>query len=288
MTHAQLKAFHALALEKSFYHAAEKLHLTQPAVSIQIRNLEQNSGRALFRRMGHRVELTEDGLALFELTSQMFDAEVRAQALFSRTQKGLQRTIHLGADGPHVALDLITEVNKHNPDINFRVTLANADTTKERLLALKIDAAVIANVKSDNRLITQTISKQNLMALIPSTHRLSQREVVTMEELVTQALVFREHGSNTQRIVDNAFAVRHLNVNAALVMGSREGVREAVARGLGIGFVFDRELSEDSRCKGVKVEGFEGSNSDMLLCLKDQQHTPLIKALFKAAQVFKL
>ena len=282
MTYSQLKAFHALAQERNFHRAAEKLFLTQPAVSIQIRNLEQHSERVLFRRSGHSVELTEDGLALFELTCRMFSIENQVQRLFTAPEQRICHTLHLGADGPHVALDLIQAVKKRAPDINFRVTLANADTTKENLLALKIDAAVMANAKADSRIIARTISRQDLIALIPTGHALSDRQSVSMDELATQSLVFREHGSNTQRIVSEAFVRAGFQVNAALVMGSREGVKEAVARGLGIGFVFDRERPKDSRCVGVKVAGFESSNTDMLLCLKDQQKNPLVKALFEA------
>ncbi|MCJ8337173.1 MAG: LysR substrate-binding domain-containing protein [Pseudomonadales bacterium] len=283
MTYSQLKAFHALAQERNFHRAAEKLFLTQPAVSIQIRNLEQHSARILFRRSGHSVDLTEDGLALFELTCQMFEVESRVQRLFTAPDERLSRTIHLGADGPHVALDLIEAVTRCTPDIHFRVTLANADTTKENLLALKIDAAVMAYTKVDSRFIAKTISKQDLMALIPTGHALSEHKSVTIEELAPHPLVFREPGSNTQRIVNEAFSSSDFHINTALVMGSREGVKEAVARGLGIGFVFDRELPQDSRCVGVKVKGFESSNADMLLCLKDQHKNPVVKALFDAA-----
>jgi LysR family transcriptional regulator, low CO2-responsive transcriptional regulator len=284
MTYAQLKAFHALAQERNFHRAAEGLHLTQPAVSIQVRNLEKDSSRILFRRSGHAIELTEDGRALFEVTSEMFEAEGKARRLLSASDHDQHRTIHLGADGPHVALDLIAAVTKHEPGIHFRVTLANAEATKQNLLSLKVDAAVMANAKTDNRLTSQAISKQSLVALIPTAHELSDRKQLTLQELSICPLVFREQGSNTQRIVDDALAARHLHVNAGLVMGSREGVKEAVVRGLGIGFVFDRELSHDPRCIGVKIADLGDSNVDMLLCLKDQRQNPLVKLLFDAAE----
>jgi hypothetical protein len=66
-------------------------------------------------------------------------------------------------------------------------------------------------------------------------------------------------------------------------MGSREGVREAVVRGMGIGFIFDRELPQDSRCTAVRIEGFEDSNTDMLICMKDQRLNPLVSLLFDSA-----
>jgi len=283
VTYSQLRAFHALALEKSLLRAAEKLYLTQPAVSIQIRNLEQDCARTLFRRCGNSVGLTEDGLALFELSCQMFEAEERAKQLFSQSDQRL-RTIHLGADGPHVALDLIAAVSKDNPQINFKVTLANADTTKDSLLGLKVDAAVMANANVDSRVITQPICRQSLMALIPVKHPLSDRKLVSMSELASYPLIFRENGSNTQRIVDQAFLSRNITPIVMLVMGSREGVKEAVARGLGIGFVFDRESSQDLRCVAIKVQELGGSNNDMLYCLKFQQQNLLVKILFDVAK----
>ena len=284
MTYAQLKAFHAVALERNFHRAAERLFLTQPAVSIQVRNLERDSGRTLFRRGGHAVDLTEAGRALFAVTSQMFDAEASARQLLSDRDYALGRTLHLGADGPHVALDLIAALQRNAPDIRFRVSMANAEDTWENLLSLKVDAAVMANAKSDRRVLAETISKQSLMALVPAGHDLFGRKRVSLETLAACSLVFREQGSNTQRIVDEAFAARRLQVSAALVMGSREGVREAVVRGLGIGFVFDRELGQDPRCGSVRIAGFKDSNADMLLCLKEQRQSPLVAALFKAAK----
>lgn len=284
MTYAQLKAFHALAQERNFHRAAERLHLTQPAVSIQVKNLEKDSSRILLRRSGHTIELTDDGRALFEYSSEMFEAEEKARRLLSASDHDHHRTIHLGADGPHVALDLIAAVTKLEPGIRFRVSMANAEITKQNVLSLKVDAAVTANAKTDNRLTSQVISKQNLVALIPATHELSRRKQLTLQELSECSLVFREQGSSTQRIVDNAFAAGHFRVNASLVMGSREGVKEAVVRGLGIGFVFDRELNHDPRCIGVKIAELEDSNTDMLLCLKDQRQNPLVKMLFDAAK----
>lgn len=284
MTYAQLKAFHALAQERNFHRAAERLHLTQPAISIQIRNLERDSSRLLFRRNGHTVGLTEEGRKLLELTSQIFEAESSARRLLSVSGHEFHRTIHLGADGPHLALDLIAAVGQRDPGIRFKVLLANAETSWDNLLSLKVDAVVMANAKSDSRVIAQTISKQSLMALIPVAHELSDRDSVTLEELASCALVFREYGSNTQRIIDDAFAALHIHVNAELTMGSREGVREAVVRGMGIGFIFDRELPQDARCTAARVVGFEDSNADMLICMKDQRLNPLVSLMFDSAE----
>jgi len=284
MTYAQLKAFHAVALERSFQRAAARLSLTQPAVSIQVRNLEQASARALFRRSGHRVALTEEGRALFAVTSRLFAAEGEAQQLLSGGGEAPAPTVHLGADGPHVALDLIAAVRALAPDVRFRVTLANAEATWESLLGLQVDAAVMAAGKRDPRVVGSLLATQDLLALIPRAHPLARSKRLTLARLAEEPLVLREAGSNTQRRVDEAFAAAGLHIAAAVTMGSREGVKEAVARGLGIGFLFAREAGADRRYAAVKLAGLEGSNRDMLLCLKEQRQSPLVATLFAAAE----
>lgn len=283
MTFAQLKAFHAVALERSFHRAGERLRLTQPAVSIQVRNLEKASARTLFRRRGHSVALTEEGQALFTITRRLFAAEGAAQQLLRGDDQGPRPTLHLGADGPHVALDLIAAARSLAPDLRFRVTLANAEATWESLLALEVDAAVMAQVKSDPRVKGTALVTQDLLALIPRDHALAARRKVSLAQLAEHPLVLREQGSNTQRLVDDAFAAQGLTVEAAVAMGSREGVKEAVARGLGIGFLFAREAGQDQRYTTAQVTSLEGSNKDVLLCLKDQRQNPLIDTLFAAA-----
>jgi aminoethylphosphonate catabolism LysR family transcriptional regulator len=284
MTYAQLKAFHAVAQERSFQRAAARLRLTQPAVSIQVRNLEQASAGALFRRSGHSVALTEEGRALFAITSRLFAAEGDAQRLLSGGAAAPAPTLHLGADGPHVALDLIAAVRRLAPEIRFRVTLANAEATWESLLVLQVDAAVMAETKADPRVEGRLLATQDMLAIVPRAHPLARSRRLSLERLAEEPLVLREAGSNTQRQVDEAFAARGLSPAPAAVMGSREGVKEAVARGLGIGFLFEREAGADRRYGTAKVAGLEGSNRDLLLCLKEQRKNPLVAALFEAAE----
>lgn len=283
-THAQLKAFHAVALERNFHRAAARLHLTQPAISIQVRNLERDSGTSLFRRSGHAVDLTEDGRCLFERTTRLFRAEAEAVEMLRGGQATHAPTIHLGADGPHVALDLIATVRAELPDIRFRVTMANADRTWENLVDLKVDAAVMANAKPDRRVVAHRLGRQDLCLLVPANHALARRKQIGLSEIAALPLIFREPGSNTQRIVDEALARVGDQVSPHLVLGSREAVIEATARGLGLGFLFSREALADPRCVGVSIAGLADSNVDELLYLKDNRRNPLVAALAAAAK----
>ena len=240
-SHVQLKAFHAVAVVGSFNKAAERLRLTQPAISIQIRNLEHEAGTVLFRRDGHSVSLTEAGRSLFEVTSRIFEAETEARALLEGRGDGFNfETIHLGADGPHAALELIAKTAEFKPNIRFRVTMANAAQTLDNLLSLKVDAAVTASTYNNPKLVIQPFSKQRLTALVPSDHSLAHMKEISLSELVGHPVIFREPGSNTQEILNGLLHRERLELFPKYSFGSREAVKEAVARRLGIGFAFSK------------------------------------------------
>lgn len=283
MAYAQLRAFHAVADAGGFHKAAERLRLTQPAVSIQVRSLERESGLVLFRRKGRTVELTEDGRALLACTREMFRAEANALRILASAGGGSRGTLAIGADGPHVVLDVVAAFERANPDVRVKVVLANAEQTWGGLRQLRFDAAILADPPDDPGVVRSVIARQSLMALVPRRHPLAGRKAVKLDEVVAYPLIFREAGSNTQRTLEAALAKGRHSVTPRLTLGSREAVREAVMRRLGVGFLFDREVGRDPRCAAVGIEGLERSHADTLVCLKDQRRSPLIAALFAAA-----
>ncbi len=283
MSYAQLKAFHAVAMEGSIQKAAARLSLTQPAVSIHIKNLEKDSGKSLFRRNGHALALSSDGEVLFETTVRMLRAEDDAKMILSSPTRQYRGTLVVGADGPHVALDLIRSFHKQNPDIRVEVIFGNAETTWSNLLNLRVDVAVLAGSPPDPRTSKKTIAKQSLTALLPVSHELANRTEISLDQISDFPLIFRESGSSTQAKLDTAFLATGLAPNPAFVMGSREGVHEAVIRGMGIGFMFSNEVGKDPRITAVPITGFEHINIDELACLKHQRSSPYVDALFACA-----
>jgi DNA-binding transcriptional LysR family regulator len=286
-TNAQLRAFLALATEGSFQAAADRLRLTQPAISIQIRNLEQDSARQLFRRKGQDLTLTEDGKRLLEKVQHLQTVEEEI-AQFLAPTSDLPDHILLAADGPHVALDLVATCKALAPDVTIDIQLGNARSTWEQLVRLRADAVVMANPPDDPHVMSQILTRQNLQAWVPRGHPLAKTTALTLAQIAAHAVVFREDGSNTQRIVDRAFAEAGHRPHIALRIGSREGVREAVTRGLGIGFGFDRETQSDPTFHAIPVVGQSQSNIDMLLYLKSAKDSPAARLLAKAAKTLTL
>lgn len=279
MTPAQLKAFHAVAQAGSVQDAAERLNLTQPAVSIQLKALENDSRKTLFRKVGHRLELSAEGQALFAITDRLFRAEADARSLLA-PDEGYLGSLIIGADGPHVALDLISEFRRRYPQVRVETVFANAEDTWLNLLNLKVDVAVLAGSPEHQRVYKQLAARQSLMALLPADHALAQAGVLRLQQLVDEQLIFREQGSNTRRKLEQALAERQLQVKPALVMGSREAVFEAVVRGMGCGFMYDREINQDPRVIAVPLEGLQEINQDEVACLNNARQNPYVTAFF--------
>ncbi len=284
MSYAQLRAFHAVAAEGSVQKAAARLQVTQPAISLHLKRLETESGTQLFRRSGHRLELTAEGRALFEATSRMLRAEHDAMTILQPAAGGYRGSLVVGADGPHVVMDVVAEFCSRHPDIRIEVRMDNAAGTWADLLDLKVDVAVLAGAPESPKVLRQRVAQQSLVALVPSGHELATPEQVTLTRLASEKLIFRETGSSTQARISEFYQSETMAVTPALTLGSREAVFTAVARGMGIGFAYDREVSGHSQFRAVPVSGFENANTDEAICLKSSRAEPSVAEFLRCAR----
>ncbi|MEE9480314.1 MAG: LysR substrate-binding domain-containing protein [Kiloniellales bacterium] len=284
MRYSQVRAFHAVARDGGFSAAADRLGITQPAVSIQVRQLEEGYGLVLFDRSGGQVRLTGAGRGLFDLTSQMFQAEERARDFLAASKALETGSLTLAADGPHVALQVVAAFHGSYPGVRLSVSLGNARTVWNEVLEHRVDAAVLANPADDGRLRVVPLARQDMMVLLVRDHPLGGRPRLTLAELRDQPAILREPGSNTRRILDRALADAGISVRPVLELGSREAMREAVAMGLGIGFLFERECVGDERTLAVPLAGLAASSLDTLVCLKSQSRRRAVAALIETAR----
>ena len=284
MSFAQLRAFHAVVTEGSIQNAAIKLNLSQPAISLHIKKLESENNKCLFRRNGHRLELNEDGHALFEAASRMMLAERDARQILTPGSGQYQGTLVVGADGPHVVLEVINAFRTQRPHVRVKTMLGNAVETWAALVDMNVDVAVLAGSPDDFRVFKRTVAKQSLIALIPRGHSLALRQSLTLEMLASEEVIFRETGSSTQKTISAGLQARHMQLLPTLVLGSREAVLAAVKRGMGIGFAYDREVETDKYLVAVPVDGFENANNDEVACLKTSQKNPHVKSFLECAR----
>ncbi|QEX17915.1 transcriptional regulator [Hypericibacter terrae] len=278
MNHAQLRAFHAVASEGSFTRAAEVLHVTQPTLSGQVKELEARYGVKLFDRRGRRVYPTELGRSLLDLTRRLFSLEAEAEQILGAA-KGLKRGhLRLAADAPFHVIGALSAFAKRYPGIRLSLTIGNSEQILDDLVEHRADVAVLANISEDPRVHAVAFRRDRLIAFVEQNHPWAGRESLTLKELAGRRLVLREIGSTTRRLFENAMAARGLALGEVLEVNSREAVRETVAAGLGIGVVSESEFGSDRRLVPLQIEAEELAMTEYVACLSERRDLSLVRA----------
>ncbi len=283
MRHAQLKAFHAVATWGGFSKAADRLGLSQPALSDHVRKLEAVYGVELFRRAPRSVTLTEVGRKLFALTGQQFEAEAAALELLSRA-RGLQvGQITIGADAAVHVLPLISAFRARYPGLSIKLISGNSERLIDQLDRFEIDFAVVSEVAALPRYATRLLSEDRLVAFVARMHPLAKRRRIPFSALTSETFVLREPGSVTRKLVEEEFARRRLGPRDIIEIEGREAARDAVAAGLGIGVVSGREFIHDPRLTRVPFQDWDAKMREWLVCLEARTGVQTIRAMLEVS-----
>lgn len=255
MNLAQLRAFYAVVHHGTFSAAAQSLGVSQPAITQHVRALEEAIGSRLFHRRGSGVELTSDGTDLLPHVHQIIKG---LEDVNARIEGGKQlRTGHLtiGLCAPHVAMPLIRKFREAWPGIEIETRMANSHTLLDLVAQQRLDVAVVTLTGPRNDLFIHRLAGQEVLVLVPVDHPWAGQASVSIGELADQPFVLREAGSMTRQIFEQALSEAKVSIHENLVLTSREAVKEAVASGLGLGIVLDKELGHDKRIVGLTING---------------------------------
>lgn len=265
MNLSQLRAFHAVAKQGTFSAAAQLLNVSQPAITQHVRALEEAMGGRLFHRRGTGVELTADGSELLPHVHQILKG---LEDVSARLENGrLVRSGHLaiGLCGPHVALPLIRQFRATHPGVRIETRMHNSSALLELVAQVRVDLAIVTLTAPITDLVCHRLVDQHVVLVVPAEHPWASRDSIDIGELANQPFVTREPGSMTQQIFEQALAARGIQIDRQLVLASREAVKEAVAAGIGLGIVLDKELGHDSRLRGVRLTGADVAAAEYLV-----------------------
>jgi aminoethylphosphonate catabolism LysR family transcriptional regulator len=281
MNHAQLRAFHAVALHGSFTRAAEAVRLTQPTLSGQVKALEDHYGVRLFDRRGRNVELTGLGAALLGVARQIFGLEGDAEQLLAAARGLTGGQLRIGADAPYHVVSHVAAFSRRHPNIRMTLTFGNSERVLQDLFDRRTDIAVLPELAHDDRLHRLALHSDHLVVFVDRGHPWARRRSIRLEEIAGQCLIQREPGSTTRAIFELALAEAGIAPSSVLDIGSREAVREAVAAGLGIGVVSRNEFGRDDRVHYVTVRDARLRTTEYAACLAARRDTPVIGAFFE-------
>lgn len=241
MTIRHLEIFVQVYREKSITRAAEKLYMTQPAVSVAIRELEKQYDVALFERLGRRLYVTGAGEALYARAVQMLEE-------FRGLEQGLERktALRVGSSvtlGNFLLPRVAAEWQMRHPESPLQVTVANGGRLQQMLRDNLLDVAVIEGAVNGAELETRAFRQDRLVLVLPQEHPLTVPEHITLAQVLEYPLLVREEGSAGRRCLEQVLARRGLQAERRWESIDTQALLQAVAQGLGVAFL-PRELAE--------------------------------------------
>jgi len=284
MRYVQLRAFHHVAICGGFSRAAEALHLTQPAISDQVRKLEEEYDVTLFNRRRKQITLTRAGQRLLEITRRLFEVEKQAHEMLLESRALRSGSMRIIADSAHHALPILGRFRARYPGIELSIHSGNSEEVIARLLEYEAEFGIVGEVPDSDAFEVLKLNSTPLIAFAAAGHPLSSRRQITLAELSRQMLVLRERGSKTRAKIEAAAAQRGLSLKATIEAEGREAVREIVATGGGVGIVSAAELGHDNRLVPIRLVDCEIVMDEALVCLKERAGGKLIGALLDIAR----
>ena len=239
----QLAAFCAVVERKSFSQAAERLGVTQPAVSLQVRALEERLGRRLLDRSGRRVEPTEAGLRLYRSAQRILNAEEQLLAELAGEENGdLRGTLAIGAStgpGAHLVPLLLCEFGRMHPDLRVALSVSDTDGVIERVAERELEAGVVGALRRHRSLVFEPLVRDEIVLAVPPGHAFASREV-SLVELHGETLIAMQEGAGVRHVIEEELrraGLRLRELEPRLELGLQESVKSAVAAGFGVAFI---------------------------------------------------
>jgi len=284
MNLTQLRAFHLVAEAGGFSLAARAEGLSQPTLSAQVRALEAGYGVGLFDRRGRGVRMTPAGQSLHAITTRLFAAEDEARALLTGGRMLTRGRLRVSADSAYHVMPILAELKRRHEALTFSLKIDNSAAVLEQLIDHNADVAIMAKVTSDPRIYSMRLREDKIVLFVPSEHPWSRRRQRSIGDIAGQDVVIRERGSMTREVFEAGLAQANVVPRSLIEVETREGVREAVAAGFGIGVVFDSEFGDDTRFRTIGVGDIDLTVGEYVVCLEERRRLTLVRAFLEVAQ----
>jgi DNA-binding transcriptional LysR family regulator len=245
LTLRQLKIFEAVARHLSFSRAADELHLTQPAVSMQVRSLEEAAGLPLTEQVGKRIFLTEAGAELARharvIAQQLREAEESLMAM--KGLRGGRLNIGVVSTAKYFAPRLLTAFRHLHPEVELRLGVHNRGEIVQQLADNEIDLAIMGRPPQELETVSEPFAENPLVFVAAPDHPLAKAKSIAPKQLAGESFLLREPGSGTRAAMERFLAENGVLPQRAVEMTSNETIKQAVMAGMGISFISERTIA---------------------------------------------
>ena len=244
VTLRQLKIFESVARHLSFSRAAEELHLTQPAVSMQVHALEDQAELPLTEQAGKKIRLTAAGEEVARqarrIAEQLREAG-EALAALKGVEAG-QLKIGVVSTAKYFAPSLLAEFRRRHPGVILQLTVNNRSTIVRHLAENSIDLAIMGTPPTEFETVAKIFAEHPLVFIAAPDHRLAGQRRIDPQRLAEETLLIREPGSGTRAALERYLEEHHVTAGASMELGSNETIKQAVMAGLGISFLSEHTI----------------------------------------------
>jgi LysR family transcriptional regulator, low CO2-responsive transcriptional regulator len=275
----QLRVFEAVARHNSYTRAAEELHLSQPAVSMQVRQLEDEIGLPLFERLGKQVVVTEAGREVFHY-SRAIGQSLREMEEVLESLKGVSRgtlCIAVASTVNYFAPRLMATFQQRHPGIGLRLDVTNRESLVQMLDSNSVDLVLMGVPPRNVEVEAEAFMDNPLVVIAPPDHPLAGERGIPLARLAEEVFVMREEGSGTRQAMERFFSERGQTIRHGMQMTRNEAVKQAVRSGLGLSVVslhtIELEL-ETGRLVTLDVDGFPDRRQWYLVYRRGKRLSP--------------
>jgi len=253
MADRRLQVFHTVARLLSFTKAAEMLHMTQPAVTFQVRQLEERFNTRLFNRTHNRISMTDAGKKVYEYADRIFEFYTEMENAVREMTGDIDGTLTIGASttiAEYMLPTLLGDFKKHHPEVTVHVKISNSDGVVSMVENNTIDLGVVESSVGNKNLVVENCKRDQLVAIVPPDHPIEGKRTVEFSDLLEYPFICREEGSGTREVIDNYLRqLKHSGaaLKIAVELGSPEAVKGAVEAGMGVSVVSRATIRKELR-----------------------------------------
>jgi DNA-binding transcriptional LysR family regulator len=244
ITLQQMEALIALVEEGSFSRAAKKMHLTQPALTKNIRNAEDYAGARLVNRSSAGISLTAEGKIIYDYARHMVKLREEAREKIISLSNNVGGNIYISAStipATYILPRTLSTFRKSHPEILIYIKAADSEEAMNMVLENEVEIGIIGKKPQNKKLIAQALWKDHLVLVVPKSHPWSKKKSIVLKELMAEPFIVREKGSATRGFLESylkeAKSVNLSQFNICAEMGSSEAVKEAIIAGLGVSII---------------------------------------------------
>jgi DNA-binding transcriptional LysR family regulator len=281
----QLKVFEAVARHLSFSRAAEELHLTQPAVSIQVKKLEDHAGLPLFEQLGKKIHLTPAGVEMLHssrLIIQQFKEVEEAMTQFKGVSGGKLNVAVISA-GDYFFPRLLVEFARRHSGVTLNFGVCNREELLDQLANNVTDLAIMVRPPLDMDTVSEPFAPHPYVIVAPPDHPLARKKRIPVSRLAREPFVVREKGSDTWNSMEEGFRGHLADLNIAMEIKSTETIKQALIAGMGVSFLSAHTVSRELQAGSLAVLDVQGFPLMLNWYVVHRKH----KRLPPVAQAFK-